>query len=278
MDYSSIISAKLRKPGRAPEPSVMTRPAEPEWQPEYINEPPLESVSPEDWIPNPKSVVAALKGAPALLGMAKFKLPSVEKQLLHDRYTNNNAKTMSGLAQLTPSQFLAATVPAGSDYIESRSGKVDPYKLFSSGLPDLITNATVDKLIGHESRHRLSALRKAGVDEPVPVRVSKNFRSGLREDEVAAMSNALLRGQDYGKHGAGSPLDLGEIIPMSWNNRDRVLATQKEVDIPLKNVGVLMRPEGPQVTEADIKAFQRGYVPYGKINPPKPRRERSEND
>jgi hypothetical protein len=47
----------------------MTRPAEPEWHPEYIQEPPLESVSPEDWIPNPKSVVAALKASPALFGL-----------------------------------------------------------------------------------------------------------------------------------------------------------------------------------------------------------------
>jgi hypothetical protein len=61
---------------------------------------------------------------------------------------------------------------------------------------------------------------------------------------------------------------------MSWNNRDRVLATQQEVDIPLKNVGVLMKPEGRNVTEDDVRAFARGRVPYGKIPPPKPRSDK----
>lgn len=61
----------LRRPRPGPlnqSGSVMASPSSPGWQPEYEKEPPLEQVSPEDFIPNPKTVVAALKGLPLAAG------------------------------------------------------------------------------------------------------------------------------------------------------------------------------------------------------------------
>ena len=75
LDYSRILTATLRnapqrQPGYVqPDPmagSVMSQPAEP--PPEINQDLPLEPVSPEDWVPNPKSLVAALKGGAGMLG------------------------------------------------------------------------------------------------------------------------------------------------------------------------------------------------------------------
>ena len=49
-------------------PSVMNQQSAPAWQPEYEKEPPLEQVSPEDFIPNPKTALAALKGIGPMVG------------------------------------------------------------------------------------------------------------------------------------------------------------------------------------------------------------------
>lgn len=63
MDYQTLLAQSLRQPrppSAAMRGSVMLKPEEP---PVQINpDLPLESVSPEDWLPNPKSLVAALKG------------------------------------------------------------------------------------------------------------------------------------------------------------------------------------------------------------------------
>ncbi len=68
-----IQTARVLRNPTLPRNSVMTQLSAPAWQPEYEKEPPLEQVSPEDFIPNPKSVVAALKGAPAMFGVGALK-------------------------------------------------------------------------------------------------------------------------------------------------------------------------------------------------------------
>jgi hypothetical protein len=276
MDYQSILAATLRRPkpqSSELQRSVMSQPSQPD--PEINPDLPLENVSPEDWVPNPKSLVAALKGLSAggLMGMAKFNLPSVEKALMQDSYGNNLQKSMAGVTHLSPSEFLEATLPAGSQYVEKRSGKVDPFKLERSGLPELNFDNAGNTLSGHESRHRLSALRKAGIDEPLPVRVTRGY-GGQMDDKLRELSGKTFAGQDFGPStGQGLPITLRDVEPLSWGNRDTILPMQRQVDIPLKNVGVLMKPEGAGVTEADLMAYGRGRVPYGKIPPPKPRQE-----
>lgn len=60
MDYATMMRAALQAPrpaSRAMQASVMNRPSEA--PPEINADLPLESVSPEDWIPNPKTLLAA---------------------------------------------------------------------------------------------------------------------------------------------------------------------------------------------------------------------------
>ena len=75
LNYQSILAQQLLRPrpvSRLLQNSVMVRPDE---APPQINpDSPLENVSPEDWIPNPKSLIMALKGIPILAaGMIKSK-------------------------------------------------------------------------------------------------------------------------------------------------------------------------------------------------------------
>lgn len=77
MDYREILAASLRSPAEKLRDarlagSVVGRTPDAGWQPEYQNEPGLEDVSPENWVPGPGTVKAlALKAAAA----AKTGLP-----------------------------------------------------------------------------------------------------------------------------------------------------------------------------------------------------------
>ncbi len=67
----TLESMLLRRPRPGPlnqSGSVMTQAPQEGWKPEYEKEPPLEQVSPEDFIPNPKTAIAALKGMPLVAG------------------------------------------------------------------------------------------------------------------------------------------------------------------------------------------------------------------
>lgn len=75
MDYAEVLRSRLRTPEERLRDarlagSVMGRPQEPAWQPEYQQEPGLEASNPEDWVPGPGTLKAmALKVAAAAKGL-----------------------------------------------------------------------------------------------------------------------------------------------------------------------------------------------------------------
>lgn len=70
MNYTDVVTATLRRPGRAkPNPLAGSVMNEPESPPPALNaDLPIEPVSPEDWVPSPKSVAALLAKGGAALG------------------------------------------------------------------------------------------------------------------------------------------------------------------------------------------------------------------
>jgi len=80
MDYATVMANALRAPrpaSRAMQASVMSKPSEA--PPEINSDLPIESVSPEDWIPNPKTLMAAgAKGLSA--GLAGITGPEALKE------------------------------------------------------------------------------------------------------------------------------------------------------------------------------------------------------
>lgn len=75
MDYAEILRSRLRTPEERLRDarlagSVVGRPQESAWQPEYQQEPGLEASNPEDWVPGPGTLKAmALKAAAAAKGL-----------------------------------------------------------------------------------------------------------------------------------------------------------------------------------------------------------------
>ena len=113
MDYATMMAAALRQPGRAkPNPlqgSVMAQPMSP--APELNADLPIEPVSPEDWIPNPKSVAAAM--AAALKGAgAMGSIRSVG--ILSDLLGPNSPQVKKIMAGMSPEKALRGYNPMES--------------------------------------------------------------------------------------------------------------------------------------------------------------------
>lgn len=153
LTYSDIISAKLRhpSPSSVPMPSIMREVSEPE---PYIGlptqkEPGLESVSPEDLIPNPKTLVAVLKGAPLVLGAVKSKVS--ELSMLNEAGKKLFGKEASGYlpygAGTAKSKPLHKFIK--EDVLDTFND--EPYNLF----PDMDGSVSLSQLPRDELSRRL---------------------------------------------------------------------------------------------------------------------------
>jgi len=164
MDYLDILLSKLRQPE-----SVMQREPEPEWQPDYqrVGGHALENVSPEDFIPNPKSAVMALKGIPAALGIMK---------------------------SMAPEEFLRLAAPFG----HQGGRKMDPasvrHHVENPGVPGAYLSVKETPLglqvAAHDGRHRAVAAQQTGRPFEVDIRKSMRMqreRPDLTEDELLKM-------------------------------------------------------------------------------------------
>lgn len=180
MDYSTIISAALRSPGQKRRDaewgkSVMSQPVEPAWQPEYVKEPPLESVSPEDLVPSPKSIIAALKGVGTMGGA----VGAIKR--LHHGGTYTPGTPIKDVLYAHPDPRFAET------YVDATKGGTPALKSFDVDLDD--ARAVPRHLVGY------TAL-KHGIDNAgyTPASV---FDSNLHDPVAIGKVIAELRGLGY---------------------------------------------------------------------------------
>lgn len=162
VSMQEILAAKLRQP------SVMDQPSTPEWLPEYARqEVGLESVSPEDFMPSPKSLVAALKGAPLALG---------------------------AIRSMAPAEFLRLAAPFGHQGGRQMDPKSVAYHLANPGVgtPYLSVKQTPEglRVAAHDGRHRAVAAQQAGIPLNVDIRRSKRMEREspeITEEQLLSM-------------------------------------------------------------------------------------------
>jgi len=190
-------------------------------------------------------------------------------QLLGDSGYSMNDKAKQGLTYVNPKNFVSATTPARgyptAQDIQNEAGRFDPYKFSSERQYPLLELGTFPTVEGHEGRHRMSAL--APYADRVPVVVQQPNSPGLYPYKYATLSNKTYGGQFEGS----SPLSVGNIDPLSYSTPyDELAKYLTDVNIPLKDIGITLKPVGSNIGRDDLRAY-RNPIPKGKIPPPIPK-------
>jgi len=189
-------------------------------------------------------------------------------------YGMNPDKGKAVLAKVRPSEFVAATSP--NEYttaqLVDQAGRFDPYRFAATDTPDLMLTEKMGTLREHEGRHRmLGYAASSGSDEPLPVVMRSAYDQGAMSDELKKIGNRKVQGQKFDRFkGRGKNLKIGDVEPITYGNAN-LDSMEHHVNVPLKDVGIALKPEGPGFTEADMLAYLRRPIPFGKIPPPIPR-------
>lgn len=192
-------------------------------------------------------------------------------RLLGDSGYSMNDKAKYGLTTVDPKTFLGATTtPIGyssTARINQEAGRFDPFKFMNeSQHPYLDLSLDPVPLIeGHEGRHRLASL--AQFADRVPIVAKQTGSPGLRPDKFSEMANRTYGGQ----FPRSEDIPIGDITPLSYSTPYADLEKYlTNVDVPLKDIGISLKPVGPNVPREDLKAYRQS-IPKGKIPPPKPK-------
>lgn len=160
---------------------------------------------------------------------AKKSLPRTSVALTDDRiehlfgqyaYTQDDKRTKAYLAWVSPDDFLRATTPAGErDWLESEKSKLDVSALRKESQDVQLLGKLEDGHLvtnGHEGRHRLMALRDAGVRK-VPV-VLYGYNGAQREP----VRSVYVRPQKWGATRAEGGFFAGNLVPINYENESRI--------------------------------------------------------
>lgn len=148
-------------------------------------------------------------------------------------------KTKSYVAWVSPQEFLDVTTPANmQERVRERAGELDTERLTQeSQEPFLIVtdDGSGDfRTVGHEGRHRMAALAKAGI-ERVPVVIEER---GIPWSDLEARASVFLGAQ---RHGGDLKGEKGffarDLLPLTYANRDEIKAKFGQGRIRFRNEG-----------------------------------------
>jgi hypothetical protein len=135
-------------------------------------------------------------------------------------YTNNNDRTKAYAAWVKPQDFLAATTPPAEKARVMAEAKplnlirliAETQEMFLQGEIDTSTGSF--RLDGHEGRHRMVALAKAGVEQ---VAVTFYLKHG---QDAKPLEGLYVSPQTWSHASAERGFFVGQLIPISWAHRD----------------------------------------------------------
>jgi hypothetical protein len=150
-----------------------------------------------------------------------------------------------------PSDFLNAT--ATKEYrkeLEKERTSLDVKKLAKQSQPIYLDvqkdEEGVYQIVGHEGRHRMMALRDAGVDTGVPVVL--NIRPSEAVKNAVIVDEPYFKPQKFGDGSAPKGFFTQEMIPISWKHKDDI----KDAFGGEAEVKFSLRSTFPQSTQASI--------------------------
>ena len=143
------------------------------------------------------------------------------------------------VTRMSPSAFLDLTTSRiGRSRISQETGELDTDQLekYNARNPIFLTiDHTTGDVVGHEGRHRMMALDRAGI-RSVPVLL---FDSSNKNGKTA-LDSLELHGQDFGTSRSYANVTVHNVQPLSYGNRDNVVeavATQPTNERIAENYG-----------------------------------------
>jgi len=134
--------------------------------------------------------------------------------------------TKSYVTYVSPQEFVDVTTPRElQGDLKTEAGALDEKKLAGESQPVFLLveeegeNSGVFKVVGHEGRHRVAALAKAGVAR-VPIVVERRDTGWA---PLAEQKSVVLLAQRHGGGVAGAKnVVTGELVPLTYNNKARI--------------------------------------------------------
>lgn len=127
------------------------------------------------------------------------------------------------IAYMDPEEFLQLTTStAGRDVIEQQSRPLDLEEFRSSTKYQplqLHIDHRTGEVNGHEGRHRAAALNNAGVRR-APVLLF----DGSNKTDKESIGILTLTGQDFGASRSTAQVDVTDLLPFSYANRDKIIS------------------------------------------------------
>lgn len=142
--------------------------------------------------------------------------PSRIRDLISEFSVTHNGKSKAYAASMTPDDFLSLTTPAGMrDGLETDAGELRPDELAAETQPIFLLVSGGEGGIyttrGHEGRHRMAALKRAGVERvPVVIRLTDVPWSNLEPQDMFV----LLR-QQFGNTSGTRNAIVRDLVPIS---------------------------------------------------------------
>ena len=186
---------------------------------------------------NAKEIINKLKiramGSRYLKGeYASYSSERIERELAQSSATKlDYAK--SYIAWVNPDEFLYATTTSydGREQIEKEAGALDLERLRKQTQPiHLTVDFETGKIVGHEGRHRMTALRNAGVNKVAVIFDAWN------DDRYNTKPVGMMRigGQEFDRYHSGLDFYVHDMLPLSRRYADATRKLFSEVDGSLR--------------------------------------------
>ncbi len=184
-------------------------------------------------------------------------------------------KTKAYIGYVSPQDFLDAATPARfAAQIEQESRPLDKEQLAKYGEPIQLHLDEQFNLRGHEGRHRMVALRNAGVQQVPVIFVVDSTGSGAGRGEIRPeLENQFIPAQDSVDLGKGQKgFIVNRLIPISGDNANRIRSifgqTKGASQVLFKNpISQLAMPLHPAIAARIVSGDLVGALRMLSANP-----------
>lgn len=185
-----------------------------------------------------KKIISNLEIRARFSGISKGEYASYSAERIERELSNSSSATQmdyakSYIAWVNPMDFLYATTTsdAGRAQIEKEAGELDLERLRKQTQPiHLTVDFETGKIVGHEGRHRMIALQKAGVEKVAVIFDAWN------DDRYNTKPVDMMRigGQEFDRYHGGLDFYVHDMLPLSKRYADAAKKLFSEVDGSIK--------------------------------------------
>ena len=176
--------------------------------------------------PDEVDVVSRGEEGPVLESIAPVTAGWTQERI--DRLINafgyTDGRTYGMAARINPNDFVDATTPGeeGAAQLRSEAEDLDIQRLSEeTQTPFIEWDVKKNAIIGHEGRHRMEALARAGVQDAPVVLIVRDEYGSKKPDNYAPMFFKLLTGQRFAG-GRGKDASVENLVPLSYQYRSQL--------------------------------------------------------